>query len=117
MTKKTAKSGAAPKRTRTVMATRKRVVPARDAMTEAQNGNFWTLRLEPMELYVVGDNVPMSLMIIKNLGQDVVGVYAGYGDQKDLAPGKLRVTTAYAKITVENKAEKPALLAMQIQPE
>ena len=58
----------------------------------------------------------MSQMVIKNLGPGIVGVYAGYGDQKDLAPGKLRVTPAYAKITVESMEEKSALLEMQFLP-
>jgi hypothetical protein len=83
---------------------------------ENPGGKFWTLRLEPMEFYVVGENVAMSQMVIKNLGPGIVGVYAGYGDHMDLAPGKLRVTTAYAKITVESKEEKSAVLEMQIQP-
>jgi hypothetical protein len=110
----TAKKNASPKRT--VPAKRKSTVPARDAMTETPNGNFWTLRLEPMDFYVVGDNIAMSQVVIKNLGPGVVGLYAGYGDHTDLAPGKLRVTTAYAKITVESKEEKSAVLEMQIQP-
>jgi hypothetical protein len=69
-----------------------------------------------MEFYVVGDNIAMSQMVIKNPGPGVVGVYAGYGDHKDLAPGKIRVTTAYAKITVECKEEKSALVEMQFLP-
>lgn len=83
---------------------------------ETPIGRFWTLRLEPMEFYVVADDIAMSQMVIKNLGPGIVGLYAGYGDHMDLAPGKLRVTTAYAKITVEAKEEKSALLEMQIQP-
>ena len=33
---------------------------------EGPSGKFWTLRLEPMEFYVVGDNVAMCQMVIKN---------------------------------------------------
>ena len=101
------------------MSNRKKVpgkLPARDAALETPSGKFWTLRLEPMEFYVVADNIAMSQMVIKNLGPGIVGVYAGYGDQKDLAPGKLRVTAAYAKITVESIEEKSALLEMQFFP-
>ena len=104
------------RRKNTVPAKRKSTVPAHDAMTETPNGKFWTLRLEPMELYVVAENIAMSQMVVKNLGPGIVELYAGYGDHMDLAPGKLRVTTAYAKITVESKEEKSALLEMQIQP-
>jgi hypothetical protein len=101
---------------------RKRKMPVKrekgshEAMLDGPTGAFWTLRLEPWELYVVGDNVAMSQMTIKNLGPGTVRVYAGYGDHKDLAPGKLLVTTAYAKITVESKEEKPALVEMQLLP-
>jgi hypothetical protein len=115
-TKKTAKSKVSPKRMRPVPAERKTAVAARDAMTETPNGNFWTLRLEPMEIYVVGDNIGMSLMVIKNPGPGVAGVCAGYGDHKDLAPGKFRVTTAYSKVTIESKEEKFALVEMQFLP-
>ena len=69
-----------------------------------------------MEFAIVADNIAMSQMVIKNHGPGIVGVYAGYGDQKDLAPGKFRVTSAYAKITVESKEEKSALLEMQSLP-
>jgi hypothetical protein len=58
----------------------------------------------------------LNLLVIKNLGPGVVGVYAGYGDHKDLAPGKLRVTTAYSKVTIESKEEKSALVEMQFLP-
>lgn len=104
------------KRKRKMPVKREKGVQAHEAMLDGPTGAFWTLRLEPWELYVVGDNVAMSQMTIKNLGPGTVRVYAGYGDHKDLAPGKLRVTTAYAKITVESKEEKPALVEMQLLP-
>jgi hypothetical protein len=51
-------------------------LPVRDAALEAPSGKFWTLRLEPMEFYVVADNsdVPDG---DQNLGTGIVEVYAG----------------------------------------
>ena len=92
-------------------------LPAHEATQDGPTGVFWTLRLEPTEFYVVAENIALCLMVIKNLGPGIVRFYAGYGDQQDLAPGKLRATTAYAKITVESKEEeKSALVEMQFLP-
>jgi len=81
---------------------------------EAASGKFWTLRVGPMEFVSVADNLPMSVLVIKNLGPGIIGVYAGHGDQLDLKPGQLRVTSAYAKITVESKEDKSALVEMEV---
>jgi hypothetical protein len=48
------------------------------------SGKFWTLRREPMEFFVVADNIAMSQIVVKNLGPDIVGLYAGRS--KALAP-------------------------------
>ena len=70
---------------------------------------------KPGEIISVADNIPMCLVVIKNCGPGPVRFYAGYGDQQDLMPDKLRVTSAYAKITVEGK-EQAAFLEMQFMP-
>ncbi len=87
-----------------------------EVTSEIPTGNFWTLPVGPMEFISVADNLPMSMLIIKNLGPAIVGVYAGYGDQLDLKPGQLRVTSAYVRITVESKEDKSALIEMEVLP-
>ena len=82
---------------------------------EGPSGKFWTLRVEPGEIISVADNIPICLVVIKNCGPGPVRFYAGYGDQQDLMPDKLRVTSAYAKITVVGK-EQAAFLEMQFMP-
>lgn len=94
----------------------KSTAPGEEVAPENPLGRFWTLWVEPEETINIADNIPMCLLVIKNHGPGVIAFYAGYGDQQDLVPGKVRMTSAYAKISIEGKAAKPALVEMQLLP-
>jgi hypothetical protein len=77
---------------------------------------FWTMRVEPMEQITIAENVTSCLMVIQNHGPGKIGIHAGYGDQMELMPGKLRVTRAFDKIYVESNDGKSALIELEFMP-
>jgi hypothetical protein len=83
---------------------------------DGPSGRFWTQWVEPGEIIHLADNINISQLVIKNNGPGIVAFYAGYGDQLDLLPGRVRVTTAYGRVTVEAKHDKPALVELEVMP-
>ena len=121
-TKRKSAAAAKPKRTvpakqyRTAPAERKSTVTAHDTKADILGGAHWTIMVEPEETIFIAENMAMCQMVIKNHGPEIVRLCAAYGDQLDLWPGKLRVTDAWGKVSVENKGNKSALIEVDFMP-
>ena len=105
------------KRNRTAPAERKSTVTAQhDTKADILGGEHWTITIEPEETIFIAENMAMCQMVIKNHGPEIVRLCAVYGDQLDLWPGKLRVTDAWGKISVENTGNKSVLIEVDFMP-
>jgi hypothetical protein len=109
MSKKTAKSKAAPKRKGTVPAKQKHVVPSREAALEARTGH-WTQWIPPSGVALISERLTSCHVVVKNHGAHTVMLVAQHGDLFDLAPGAVRATYASGIIRVENEDKKSGVL-------
>jgi hypothetical protein len=93
-----------------------RKLPARDAAPESPGGKFWTVRIGPMEIIPVADNMAPCQVVIKNHGPGIVGVCTGFHEEWNLMPGHFRLMSAGSRLTVESREDKSALREMEFLP-
>lgn len=120
-TNKTAKTTAAPKRTRTVPTKRKSAVPAKQKHAvpspalEDRTGH-WTQWIEPKRIAFLSQTLTPCLFVIKNHGPEGLWLFAEHGVRMDLPAGKVHATYAAGNITVENRTEKWVLIEFDFLP-
>ena len=112
MSTKTAKSKAAPKRTRTVPTKRKSAVPAHDVAS-----GHWTQWIEPKRTAFISENLMPVHFVIKNHGPGPVFLVAEQGKRMDLGPDAVHATYTSGTVWVENRDEKSgALIEFEFYP-
>jgi hypothetical protein len=109
-TKKTAKSKASSKLTRTMPT---KSVPAHDAASE---GRFWSQLIQPKGVAFLAQNLTPIVFVIKNAGAEPVRLFAEHGVQMDLPAGTVHATYAAGHITVENGSDKSVLILFEFLP-
>ncbi len=109
-TKKTAKSKASSKLTRT-MSTKS--VPAHGAASE---GRFWSQLIQPKRTAFLAQNLMPVHFVLKNLGTESVMLIAEHGVRMDVPAGTVHATYAAGHITVENRSDKPVLILFEFLP-
>jgi hypothetical protein len=111
-TKKTAKSKAAPKRTRTVSASRKSVVPGHDAVPV--HGR-WVQTIEPPEVAVIAHQVRGLFVAIGNSGPSTILVCSGMEEHK-ITPRAIRVIAIQGELTIESMDANRATVELEFIP-
>jgi hypothetical protein len=101
-------------RKRTVPAKRKsaeHLVPSHEAALEGRTSH-WTQRVEPNTAVLLAENLQhFSFFVLKNHGPNDVTVTAGYRQMIHLSAGAVRALEFYGDLGVENKGDKPVLIA------
>jgi hypothetical protein len=91
--------------------------PAHEATPETPNGPFWTVPIGPMEIIPIGDNLAPCQVVIRNRGPAIVAVCTGFrDDERHIMPGQIRIASAYHRLTIESREDKPACVEMQFMP-
>jgi hypothetical protein len=113
-TKKTAKSKAAPKRTRTAPAKPKSVVQGHDAAPEPIRGR-WTQSIDPPEIAVIAHKIWGLFVAIGNRGPSTVLACTGRDEEK-ITPNALRVILIQGELTIESMDGKCATVELEFIP-
>jgi hypothetical protein len=88
----------------------------RNASSSMRDRRFWMMRIEPMEQVTISETLTPCLMVVQNHGPGKIRIDAGYGDQVDLMPGKVRITRALQLMRIGSKDENPAVIEFEVMP-
>jgi hypothetical protein len=107
MTKKTAKSKAAPKQTRTA--------PAEPKSAPEPIRGRWTQSIDPPEIAVIAHKIWYLYVVIGNRGPSTVLVCTGRDEEK-ITPNALRVIPMQGELTIESMDGKCATVELEFIP-
>jgi len=89
-------------------------IPDREA--ELLNHRFWTVRVPPATLTVLGSYIVSGTMVLKNYGPATIGINNGRREGLELKSGATRIIYVYQHVEVFTTDEKSALVVFEYIP-
>lgn len=87
-----------------------------DWEAELLNHRFWTVRVRPATLTVLGSYIVSGTMVLKNYGPATIAINNGRREGLELESGATRIISVYQRMEVFTTEEKSALVVFEYIP-
>jgi hypothetical protein len=77
---------------------------------------FWTVRVQPDTLTVLGSNIVSGTMVLKNYGSGTIRINNGTRETIELELGVPRIISVYHQVELFTTDEKSALVEFEFLP-